>query len=137
MNVGEMSKGQGEIMDKDEQELKLEDELFEELTDEEENEIMSDAALLVEDESVDEFVQGSVDVDDLATDFSATIPTREIDVDEDTQGDEGAETNGELLLTPLEVDDHGDDVVRGDEIELDLEDALATGRTEVKAPDSD
>ncbi len=124
-------------MDKDEQELKLEDELFEELTDEEENEIMSDAALLVEDESVDEFVQGSVDVDDLATDFSATIPTREIDVDEDTQGDEGAETNGELLLTPLEVDDHGDDVVRGDEIELDLEDALATGRTEVKAPDSD
>jgi hypothetical protein len=76
-------------MDKDEQGLELEDEIFEEITEKEENETFSDAALLDEDEAEDEFVQGSVDVDDLATGFDATIPTREIGVDEDTQGDEG------------------------------------------------
>jgi len=86
-------------MDKDEQELELEDEIFEEVAEEEEKETLSDAALLDEDEAEDEFVQGSVDADDLTTDFDATIPTREIDVDEDTQGDEGAETDGVVLLT--------------------------------------
>ena len=38
-------------------------------------------------EPVDEFVQGCVDPEDLATGFDATLPMREIDVDEDTQGE--------------------------------------------------
>ncbi len=124
-------------MDKDEQELELEDEIFEETAEEEENDTVFDAALLDEDEAEDEFVQGSVDVDDLATGFDATIPTRVIDVDEDTQGDEGTETNGEVLLTRFEVDGEGDDAVHGDEVELDLADALATGRSVIEAPESD
>jgi len=124
-------------MNDDERELKLEDEIFAAITDEEEGEDESNAALLDEDEAEDEFVQESVDGEDLASNFSATIPTREIDVDEDTQGDEGVETNGELLMTQYEVDTKGNDVVRGDEIELDLEDALATGRTDVEAPEDD
>jgi hypothetical protein len=127
----------GGIMDKDEQGLELEDEIFEEIAEEEENETFSDAALLDEDEAKDEFDQGSVNVGDLATGFDTTIPTREIDVDEDTQGDEGAETDGEVLLTRFEVADEANDVVHGDEIELDLEDALATGRTVTEAPESD
>jgi len=125
------------IMDKNEQELELEDEIFEETAEEEENDTVFDAALLDEDEAEGEFVEGSVDVDDLATGFDATIPTRVIDVDEDTQGDEGTETNGEVLLTRFEVDGEGDDAVHGDEVELDLEDALATGRTITEAPASD
>ena len=124
-------------MDKNEQELELENEIFEETAEEDENATVSEAALLDEDEAEDEFVQGSVDVDDLATGFDATIPTRVIDVDEDTQGDEGTETNGEVLLTRFEVDGGGDDAVHGDEVELDLEDALATGRTVTEAPESD
>jgi len=124
-------------MDKNEQELELEDEIFEETAEEEENATISDAALLDEDEVEDEFVQGSVDVDDLATGFDATILTRVIDVDEDTQGDEGTETNGEVLLTRFEVDGEGNDAVHGDEVELDLEDALTTGRTVTEAPESD
>jgi len=123
-------------MDKDEQELELEDEIFEEVAEEEEKETLSDAALLDEDEAEDEFVQGSVDADDLTTDFDATIPTREIDVDEDTQGDEGAETDGVVLLTQFEVDDKTGDVIHGDEVELDLEDMLATGRTVAEAPEA-
>ena len=58
-------------------------------------------------------------------------------MDEDTQGDEGTQTNGEMLLTRFEVDSGGDDDVHGDEIELDLEDALATGRTVSEAPEGD
>jgi hypothetical protein len=127
----------GGIMNKDEQGLELEDEIFEEITEEEEDETFSDAALLHEDEAEDEFVQRSVDVDELATGFDATIPTREIDVDEDTQGDEGTETDGEVLLTRFEVAGEASDVVHGDEVELDLEDAQATGRTVTEAPESD
>lgn len=124
-------------MDKNEQELELEDEIFEETTEEEENDTVFDAELLDEDEAEGEFVEGSVDVDDLATGFDATIPARVIDVDEDTQGDEGTETNGEVLLTRFEVDGEGDDAVHSDEVELDLEDALATGRTVTEAPEGD
>ncbi|MBW4078857.1 MAG: hypothetical protein HIU84_10215 [Acidobacteria bacterium] len=122
-------------MDKDEQELELEDEFLEE-TAQEEDEDISDAALLDEDEAEDEFVQGSVDTDDLITGFDATIPTQQIDVDEDTQGDEGTETNGEILLTPFEVADKSD-VIHGDEVELDLQDALETGTTVGEVPESD
>ena len=57
--------GEGGVMDMDEQELELEDEIFEELSAEEEEETSLDAVLLGEDE--EGFVQGSVDVEDLAT----------------------------------------------------------------------
>jgi hypothetical protein len=124
-------------MDKDEQGLDLEGEIFEEITEEEEDETVSDAALLDENEAEDKFVQGSVDAEDLAAGFDATIPTREIDVDEDTQGDEVAKNGGEELLTRFEVAGDANDVVHGDEIELDLEDALTTGRTVTEAPESD
>ena len=124
-------------MDKDEQGLEREDEIFEEITEEEEAEDSSDAALLDEDEAEDEFVQGSVDAEDLAAGFDATIPTREIDVDEDTQGDEAVETGGEEPLTEFEVTDEANGVVRGDEIELDLDEALTTGRTVDEAPEGD
>lgn len=69
--------------------------------------------------------------------YDTTIPTRVIAVDEDTQGDEGTETNGEVLLTRFKVDGEGDDAVHGDEVELDLENALTTGRTVTEAPESD
>ena len=123
-------------MDKDAQGLELEDEIFEEITEEEEDETSLDAVLLDEDEAKDEFVQGSVDAEDLAAGFNATIPTREIDVDEDTQGDEvvGA---GEEPLTEHEVTGEANGVVHGDEIELDLDDALTTGRTVTEAPEGD
>ena len=124
-------------MDKDEQELELEDEIFEEISEEEEDEISLDAALLDEDEAEDEFVQESVGTEDLATGFNATIPTREIDVDEDIQGDEVAEAGGEELLSEFEVAVDANGVVHGDEIELDLTDALTTGRTATEAPEGD
>ena len=124
-------------MDRDEQELELEDEIFEEISEEEEDETSLDAALLNEDEAEDEFVQGSVDAEDLAAGFNATIPTREIDVDEDIQGDEAVEASGEELLSEFEVTGETNGVAHGDEIELDLEDALTTGRTAAEAPEGD
>jgi hypothetical protein len=86
-------------MDKDEQELELEDEISEEISEEEDDETSLDAVLIDE----DEFVQESVGAEDLATGFNATIPTREIDVDEDIQGDEVAEAGREELLSEFEV----------------------------------
>jgi hypothetical protein len=124
-------------MDRDEQELELEDEISEEISEEEEDETSLDAALLDEDEDEDEFVQRSVDAEDLATGFNATIPTREIDVDEDIQGDDVAQAGGEELLTELEVTGEANGVVHGDEIQLDLEDALTTGKTVIEAPEED
>ena len=124
-------------MDKDEQELELEGEIFEEITEEEEAEDSSDAALLDEDEAEDEFVQGSVDTEDLAAGFDATIPTREIDVDEDTQGDEVVEAGDEEPLTEFEVTGEANGVMHGDEVELDLENALTTCRTVTEAPEDD
>jgi len=124
-------------MDRDEQELELEDEIFKEVGEEEDDETSLDAALLDEDEDEDGFVQGSVDAEDLATGFNATIPTREIDVDEDIQGDEMVQASGEELLTELEVTGEANGVVRGDEIQLDLEDALTSGETVTEAPEGD
>jgi hypothetical protein len=118
-------------MDKDEQEL--EDEIFEEISEEEDDETSLDAVLIDE----DEFVQESVGAEDLATGFNATIPTREIDVDEDIQGDEVAEVGREELLSEFEVAGDANDIVHGDEIELDLTDALTTGRTATEAPEGD
>ena len=105
--------------------------MFEEIWEHEEGANYADAVLI----DKDEFVQRSVNAEDLATGFNATIPTREIDVDEDVQGDEVAEVGGEKLLT--EFGDVGDAnaAVHGDEIELDLADVLSTGRTVTKAPE--
>ena len=116
----------------DEEEFELEDEIFKELSEEEEEETSLDAVLLDEDE--EEFLQGSVDAEDLATGFSARIPTREIDVDEDTQGDETLQAGGDTLLTEFEFSRAANDTVHGDEIELDLADTLTTGRTIIGAP---
>lgn len=124
-------------MDRDEQGLELEDEIFKEVGEEEDDETSLDAALLDEDEDEDGFVQGSVDAEDLATGFNATIPTREIDVDEDIQGDEMVQASGEELLTELEVTGDANGVVHGDEIQLDLEDALTSGKTVEEAPEGD
>jgi hypothetical protein len=121
------------IVVKNEQEL--EDAIFQEISDEEEDQAYQDSALLDEDEDEEEFVQGSVDIEDLAAGFSATIPTREIDVDEDTQGDELVQVGGEKLLTEIEMIGDAIEVVHGDEIQLDLDDALTTGRTVTKAPE--
>ena len=127
-------------MNRDEQELELEDQISEEVNDVEEDEVTSDAALLDADGDEEEFVQGSVDADDLATGFNETIPTREVDVDEDTQGDESSQPDGEELpelMTELEVDGGSNDEVRGDEVQLDLEDALTIGTSVTKAPEGD
>ncbi len=124
-------------MNKDELELEQEDEIFDEINEEDENEIESDAALLNEDEEEEDDVAASVDSDGLASDISSAIAAREPDVDEDTQGDEGTETNGEILLTQYEVTNTADDAIHGDEVELDLEDALESGKTVVRAPERD
>jgi len=121
-------------MDRDEQ--GLEDEIFTEMSEERENDASLDAALLDEDEDEDELVQGSVEAEDLATGFNARIATREIDVDEDIEGDDVIPAGVELL-TEIEVTGDADDVVRGDEIQLDLEDALTTGKTVTEAPEGD
>ncbi len=125
----------GAIVDRDERELELEDAYFVEISDEEDAQATAESTLLDEDEDEDEFVQGSVDVEDLATGFSDTIPTREVDVDEDTQGDEVSAMGEDELLTEYEVTGDAPERVRGDEIQLDLDDALATGRTVAPAPD--
>ena len=125
----------GAIVDRDERELELEDAYFVEISDEEDAQATAESALLDEDEDEDEFVQGSVDVEDLATGFSDTIPTREVDVNEDTQGDEVSAMGEDELLTEYEVTGDAPERVRGDEIQLDLDDALATGRTVAPAPD--
>lgn len=124
-------------MDKDEQELELEEEIFEEIAEHEVDEISLDASLRSEDEAPDEFVQGSIDAEDLTTGFNATIPTQEMDVDEDTQGDEVVKADVEEPMTELEVPDGTNVRVRGDEIELDLLDALTTGKTVAEAPEDD
>jgi len=119
-------------MEKAERAMEQEDEIFSEIVDEGLAEDSFDATMHDE----DEFVQGSVDAEDLAAGFNATIPTREIDVDEDTQGDEALLVNGEELLTEFEVAD-APGAVHGDEIELELDNALKTGRTVTKAREGD
>jgi hypothetical protein len=121
-------------MNKGEVDLEGEDEIFEEIVNEEEADITLDAALTDEDEAEGEFVQGSVGAEDLSIGFDATIPMREVDVDEDTEGDEPVEIGDTEPLTELEVTDHRNDDDYGDEIELDLDDVLTTGRTVTEAP---
>lgn len=127
----------GGTLDKDERDLQREDEIFEEITEEEEDGTFFDAALLNEDETENGFFQGSIDAGDLTTGFDATMQTREIDVDEDTQGDEVVGVDDEEPLTEFEVTDGASNVVQGDEVELDLEDVLTTGRTVTEAAKSE
>ena len=124
-------------MNKDEQELELEDAMFDEISEEEDEAAISDAALLDEDEDEDEFVQASIDVNDLSTGFSVSIPTKEIDVDEDTQGDEVEQDGEGNPMTELERSIDPPPTVHGDEVELELDEALTTGRTVAKAPETD
>lgn len=124
-------------MNKDEQDLQREDQIFVEIASEEESETSLDAALLNDDEGNDEFVQDSVDAGDLSTGFNFTIPTREVGIDEDTQGDESEDVGGDGSMTEFEVSDEARKAMHGDEIELDLDEALATGRTVTNAPESD
>ncbi len=122
-------------MQRDEHEIDEEDEIFEEIAEEEDSELSSDAALL-DDGSEDEFVQDSIDPEDLESGFSATIRVREIDVDEDTQGDEAPDVSEEPL-SQFEGSSAAPRVVHGDEIELDLDQALETGRTVARALDGE
>lgn len=124
-------------MNKDERELELEDAIFEEISEEDDEVAISDAALLDEDEDEDEFVQASIDINDLSTGFSASIPTKEIDVDEDTQGDEIEHDGDGNPMTEFERSSDPPPTVHGDEVELDLDEALTTGRTVAKAPEID
>ena len=125
------------MVNEDEEELELEDAIFEEISEEDEEALVSDAALLDENEDEDEFVRSSIDVDDLSTGFDASIPRREIDVDEDTQGDEEESNDFDTLMTEFEGPSRSVDVVHGDEVQLDLDDAMTTGRTVTRAPETD
>ena len=123
----------GDTMVGDEEEI--EDEIFDEIVEEDGEEISSDSALLAPDESEREFVQGSVDPEDLLSGYSTSSPAIEIDVDEDTEGDDVTDAGGDDPMTELEVDGETPSVVRGDEIELDLDEALNTGATTIRAPE--
>ena len=48
-----------------------------------------------------------------------------------------AQEGGDELLTELEVTGEANGVVRGDEIQLDLEDTLTSGKTVTEAPEGD
>ena len=124
-------------MNPDEEELELEDALFEKISAEEEDADLADAALLDEDEDEDEFVQSSIDVDDLSTGYSASVPGEEVDVDEDTQGDEEELDIADSPMTEFEGPSRPVRNVHGDEVQLDLDEALATGETVTRAPDGD
>lgn len=121
-------------MNGDEEELEFEDSIFQEISEEEEEAALADATLLDEDEDEDGFVQASVDIDDLSTGFSASLPRREIDVDEDTQGDEIELEGVDAIMTEREIDVDPLPTVHGDEVQLDLDEALTQGRTVTNAP---
>lgn len=122
-------------MPKDEEEL--EDEAFDDVAEQEDEENSTDAEALDDDESEDEFLQSSVDADDLASGYSTTVPAREVDVDEDTEGDDVTDAGDEKPMTEVEVDDAARDAAGRDEIELDLDVALTTGATTTEAPEGD
>jgi hypothetical protein len=118
-------------------EPELEVEIFPKIIEEEYEGNTADSALRDQDDSEDEFAQGSVDSEDLLNGYSARIPAREIDVDEDTEGDEVTDAGGEEAMTESEVVGAASGALRGDEIELELDETLATGATTAKAPEGD
>jgi len=123
------------MMPKDEEEL--EDEAFDDVAEQEDEENSTDTEPLDDDESEDEFLQSSVDADDLASGYSTTVPAREVDVDEDTEGDDVTDAGDDKPMTEVEVDDAASDAAGRDEIELDLDVALTTGATTTEAPEGD
>ena len=63
-------------MNKDQRDLQREDEIFAEISNDEEDDTSFDAAVMNAVEA-DGFVQGSIDAEDLSTGFDLTIVTRE------------------------------------------------------------
>jgi hypothetical protein len=118
-------------------ELEREDELFDEIVEDENEDDRTDAALLDEDEAEDEFVPESIDPDDLSSGYDAGLPVGEVDVDEDTEGDDVVDASSDEPMTEFEVDAMTRRAAHGDEIELDLDDALADGVTTRNVPDVD
>jgi hypothetical protein len=90
----------------------------------------------LDDETVDEFVLDPVGEGELAKGFNTMISRKEIDVDEDTEGDDVMDA-GVKVLTEFEVTGESDDGVGGDEIQLDLEEVLESGTTVTEAPEDD
>jgi hypothetical protein len=119
-----------------EEELQREDDLLDEISKEDDYDSYLSAVPVNGNEAEGGFFQGSIDAEDLATGFNLTIPTKETDVDEDTQGDEPSGVGDEPFMTELEVSESAANAVHGDEIELDLENVLTTGRTVAKPPSS-
>lgn len=103
------------------EELQFEDEIFEEVISEEDDEALDD--------EVDAPYGDDVDPEDLAFGFSATLPGREIDVDEDTEGDDTVEIEDIEPLTAVEIPGHSSSRHRGDEAELPVDLLLASGQT--------
>jgi hypothetical protein len=120
-------------MDKVDEELQVEDEIFEEVTSEEDDEIFDDE----DDEDLDAPGEEDVDPEDLVFGFSATARGREIDIDEDTEGDDTIEIEDLSPLTATEVPDNSARYSRGDEVELPVDLLLASGQTEVPARDEE
>ena len=118
----------GRIVNKGQRDLQREDEIFVQISNDEEDDTSFDA-VVPNGVEADGFVQGSIDAEDLSTGFDLTIATKEIDVDEDPQGDEVADSGGVTPMTEFEVTDAASNAVHGDDLELDLEDVLTTGRT--------
>lgn len=96
------------------------------------NDVADDAALLDD----DVFAEELVDPEDLATGFDTTIAAEEVDVDEDTEGDDVSDAGGDEPMTMTEVA-NPTPRIHGDEVELDLDEALRTGRTVGEAPEEE
>jgi hypothetical protein len=119
-------------MSKVDEELQAEDEIFEEVVAEEDDEVFDE-----DDDDIDAPDEEDVDPEDLAFGFSATVSGREIDVDEDTEGDDTIEIEDISPLTATEVPDYSPRVTRGDEEELPVDVLLASGQTEVPLRDEE
>jgi hypothetical protein len=115
-------------MDKATMELREEDEIFSELGRDEEEDMVD----IPEDEGGPE--AADVDPLDLSEGFRAGLRVREIDVDEDTEGDDTVEIEDTAPLTATYVPDPPEAYVHGDEVELPLDQMLVTGQTEHAAP---
>jgi hypothetical protein len=120
-------------MDKVDEELQAEDEVFEEVAVEEDDAIIDEE----NDDDLDAPGEEDVDPEDLDFGFSVTVQGREIDIDEDTEGDDTIEIEDISPLTATEVPDNSERYSRGDEVELPVDLLLASGQTEVPARDED
>lgn len=69
-------------------------------------------------------------------DLTPRLPAEEVDVDEDTEGDDVSDAGGDEPMTMTEVA-NPTPRIHGDEVELDLDEALRTGRTVGEAPEEE